>query len=179
MAADQLGAGGPLDRAHARWPVHARINRLVTDNCSRIHLRVGIPLCGGLHLRGAIPGVCKHCSDGAAYAGVRRSVRLGHDSIAMASYATRAWPRNLRVESAKAELGAVAESDHPYCFWIGALLFLSSIKCVGIGGVHPRAQSRERRARRLTNRKARRQESHVHLLHKDITLDSPVRSRRR
>lgn len=132
MAADQLGDGGPLDRAYASWPVHAHINWLVTDNCSRINLRVGIPLCGGLYLRGAIPDVCEHRADGAAYAGVRRTVRFGHDSIAMASYATRAWPRNLCVESAKVELGAVAESDHPYYFWTSPLLFLSSFKCVGV-----------------------------------------------
>ena len=132
MAADQLGAGGPLDRPYARWPIHARINWLVAGNCSRINLRLGISLRGGLHLRGAIPDVCKHRADGAAYAGVRRTIRLGHDPVAMASYATRAWPGNLCVESAKVELGAVAESDHPYCFWINALLFLSSIKCVAI-----------------------------------------------
>ena len=134
MAADQLGVGGPVDRAYASWPVHAHINWLVTENCSRINLRVGIPLCGGLYLRGAIPDVCKRRADGAAYAGVRRTVRLGHDSIAMASYATRAWPGNVRVESAKVELGAVAESDHPYYFWSRALLFLSSIKCLGVVG---------------------------------------------
>ena len=132
MAADQLGDGGPLDRAYASWPVHAHIYWRITDYCSRINRRLGISLRGGLHLRGAIPDVCKHRADGAAYAGVRRTVRLGHDSIAMASYATRAWHGNLRVESAKAELGAVAESDHPYYFWISALLLLSSIKCVGI-----------------------------------------------
>ena len=149
MAADQLGVGGPVDRAYASWPVHAHINWLVTESCSRINLRVGIPLCGGLYLRGAIPDVCKRRADGAAYAGVRRTVRLGHDSIAMASYATRAWPGNLRVESAKVELGAVAESDHPHYFWISALLFLSSIKCVGIVVF---TQSRERLACRLTNR---------------------------
>jgi hypothetical protein len=38
----------------------------------------------------------------------------------------------LRVESAKGELGAMAESDYPFCFWSCALLFLSSIECVGI-----------------------------------------------
>ena len=128
MAADQLGDGGPLDRAYAPWPVHAHINLLVTENCSRINLRVGIPLCGGLHLRGAIPDVCKRRADGAAYAGVRRTVRLGHDSIAMASHATRAWPGNLRVEGAEANLGADAKCGHPYYFWLGALLFLSFAK---------------------------------------------------
>ena len=91
-----------------------------------------IPLRGGLHLRGAIPDVCRHRADGAAYAGVRRTVRLGHDSIAMASHATRAWPGNLRVESANADLGADAKSDDPYYFWLGALLFLSSTKCIGL-----------------------------------------------
>ena len=124
MAADQLGDGGPLDRAYAPWPVHAHINWLVTANCSRINLGVGIPLCGGLYLRGALPDVCKRRANGAAHAGVRRIVRLGHDSIAMASHAARAWPGNMRVESSKADLGAVAKSDHPYWFRLGALLFL-------------------------------------------------------
>ena len=128
MAADQLGDGGPLDRAYVPWPVHAHIYWRITDNCSRINRRLGISLCGRLYLRGAISDVCKHRADGAAYAGVRRTVRLGHDSVAMASYATRAWPGNIRVESAKVELGAVAEPDHPYYFWTSALLLLSSIR---------------------------------------------------
>ena len=132
MAADQLGVGGPVDRAYASWPVHAHINWLVTENCSRINLRVGIPLCGGLHLRGAIPDLCKHRADGGANAGFRRTIRLGHDSIAVASNATRTWPGNLRVQSAKVQLDSVAESDHPHHLWIGALLFLSTNKCVGI-----------------------------------------------
>jgi hypothetical protein len=128
MAADQLGDGGPLDRAYASWPVHAHIYWRITDNCSRINPRLGISLCGGLYLRGAIPYVCKHHADGAAYAGVRRTIRLGHDSVAMASYATRAWPGNIRVESAKVEPSTVAERDHSYHFWISALLLLSSIR---------------------------------------------------
>jgi hypothetical protein len=132
MAADQLGDGGPLDRAHARWPVHARINWFVTANCSRINPGVGISLCGRLYLRGAIPDVCNHCAHGAAYADVRRTVRLGHDSIALAAHAARAWPGNLRVESAKADSSADAESVHPYYFWTNALLFLSPGKCIGI-----------------------------------------------
>ena len=141
MAADQLGAGGSLDRAYARWPVHARIHWLVTGNCSRINLWVGISLCGWLHLRDAIHDLYKRRANGTAYVGVRRTVRLGHDSIAMASYATRAWLGNLRVEGAKTDLGANAKSDHPYYFWIDALLFLSSIRCVGIAVL---TQGRER-----------------------------------
>ena len=105
-----------------------------------------IPLCGRLYLRGAIPDVCKHRADGAAYAGDRRTVRLGYDSIAMASYATRAWPGNFRVESTKVELGAVAESDHPYYFWIRALLFLSTIKYVCIA-VYTQARKAANRLR--------------------------------
>ena len=93
---------------------------------------MGISLCGRLYLRGLIPDVCKHRAYGPAYAGVRRTIRLGHDSIALASYAARAWPGNLRVESAKTDLGADAKSDHPYNFWLGALLFISSTKCIGV-----------------------------------------------
>ena len=84
----------------------------------------GYSICGGLYIRGALPDVCKRRADGAAYAGVRCTVRLGHDSLAMASYAARAWPGHLRVESSKADLGAVAKSDHPYWFRLSALLFL-------------------------------------------------------
>lgn len=128
MAADQLGDGGPLDRAYASLPVHAHINWLVTANCSRINRGVGIPLCGGLYLRGALPDVCKHRAVRAAYAGVRRTLRLGYDSIAMASYATSAWPRNMRLESANADLGAAAKPVDPHYLWISALLFLSTTK---------------------------------------------------
>ena len=126
MAADQLENGRPLDRAYACWSVHARIDWLVAANCSRINLGVGISLRGRVYLRGAIPGVCKHRAYGTAYAGVRRAVRPDHAFIAVASYATRAWIGNFRIESAKAGLGADAESDDPHYFWPGSLLLLDA-----------------------------------------------------
>ncbi len=69
---------------------------------------------------------------GAADAGVRGDIRLGHASIAVASHAARARPWDLRNESATAGLGAHSESGHPYHFWLCALLFLSNAQCIGI-----------------------------------------------
>src|SRR5262245_12956647 len=126
MAADQLGDGGPLDRAYASRPVYARIDQLVTAGSPRIGSWVDIPLRRGLHLRGAVSDLCERGADGAAHAGVRRIVRLDHGSIAMVSHATRSRSGNFRGKSAQTPPGAIAKSDHPYHFWPGSLLLLSN-----------------------------------------------------
>src|SRR4051812_9467803 len=37
----------------------------------------------------------------------------------------------LRVESAQADFGAAAKSDHPHYFWLGDLLFLPGARRIG------------------------------------------------